>query len=50
MTHILKGQLKLATEEANREKAFKQVAKSTLRKKVRELAHIEQRAIIAERA
>lgn len=50
MTNILKGQLKLATEEANREKAFKQVAKSTLQKKVRELAHIEQRAIIAERA
>ena len=49
MTHILESWLKLASEEADGEKALKQVAESTLQEKVQELAHMEQRVVVAER-
>lgn len=41
MTHILEGQLKVAMEEVDKEKALKQVFKSTLNEKVLELATTE---------
>nr|POE76360.1 hypothetical protein CFP56_34526 [Quercus suber] len=50
MTHILKGWLYLATEKVDRERTHKQVVESTFQKKVLKLAHMEQRAIVAERA
>ena len=50
MTHILKGRLKVAVEEANKEKALKQVSKSILQKKVLELALMEQKAVAAKKA
>lgn len=50
MAHILEGRPKLTTKEADGEKAFKQVIESTLQEKDLELAHMEQRAIVAERA
>ena len=43
MTHVLKGRLKVAMEEANKEKALKQVSESTLNEKVLELATVEQK-------
>ena len=50
MTHILEVQLKVATEEADKEKALKQVSESTLNEKVLELASMKQRPIVAEMA
>ena len=50
MTHILEGRLKVVVEEANKEKALKQVFKSILQKKVLELALMELKAAAVEKA
>lgn len=50
MVHILEGRLKLANKEADGERALNQVAESTFQEKIQELAHMEQRAKVAERA
>ena len=50
MTHILEGWLEVAVEEANKEKALKQVSKSTIQKKVLELALMELKAAAVEKA
>ena len=44
MTYFLYGQLEQAHEEADKEKALKQVANSNLQDKILELAQMEQRA------
>ena len=41
MTHILEGWLKVVAEEADKEKALKQVSESTLNEKVLELASMK---------
>ena len=50
MTHILEGRLKVVVEEANKEKALKQVSKSILQKKVLELALMELKVAAVEKA
>lgn len=40
MAHILGGRLKLATEEADGERALKQVVESTIQEEVQELANM----------
>ena len=50
MTHILEGWLEVAVEEANKEKALKQVSKSTIQKKVLELALMELKDAGVEKA
>lgn len=50
MTHILKGWLKVVVEEMNKEKALKQVSKSTLNDKALELASMDQKAMATKRA
>ena len=50
MTHMLKGQLKGAMEETEKEKALKEVSEATLQDQAVELAAIERRSAEAERA
>lgn len=50
MTHILEGQLKGAVEEADKERALKEVSESTLREQVADLAIAKRRSMEAERA
>lgn len=50
MTHILEQRLKVAAEEADKEKALKQVSESTLNEKVLELASMKQRLIATKMA
>nr|POE45891.1 hypothetical protein CFP56_40927 [Quercus suber] len=50
MTHVVKGRLKGVMEEADKEKALKQVAKASLNKKTLELNVVEQRAATTKRA
>ncbi|XP_065636557.1 uncharacterized protein LOC136070483 [Quercus suber] len=50
LTHVVEGRLKGVMEEANKEKAQKQVAKAMLNEKVLELATVERRAAFAKKA
>lgn len=50
MTYILEGQLKGVVEEADKERALKEVSKSTLREQVADLAATKRRSMEAERA
>nr|POF20743.1 hypothetical protein CFP56_65271 [Quercus suber] len=50
MTYILEGRLKGAVEEANKERALKEVSKSTLREQIVDLVAAERRFIKAGRA
>ena len=50
MNHILEGWLKGAVEEANMERALKEVSESTLKEQVADLANFEQRFVKVERA
>ena len=49
LTHVVEGWLKGVMEEADKEKALKQVAEATLNEKVLKLATIDRRAIPVER-
>ena len=50
MTHVVEGWLKGVMEKADKEKALKKVAESTLNEKILKLAITEWRATLAERA
>ena len=50
MTHVVEGRLKGVMEKADKEKALKKVAESTLNEKILKLAITEWRATLAERA
>lgn len=50
LTHVVKGQLKDAQEEADKEKPLKQVAKASLKEKTLGLNVMERRATMAEKA
>ena len=49
LTHVVEGWLKGVMEEADKEKALKQVVEATLNEKVLELATTDRRAISVER-
>ena len=50
MTHVVEGWLKGVMEKADKEKALKKVAESTLNEKILKLAITEWKATLAERA
>ena len=50
MTYILKGRLKGAVEEADKEKALKEVFESTFQEQIAELVTAKQRSVEVERA
>lgn len=50
MTHVVEGRLKGIIEEADKEKALKQVVEASLNEKTLELNAMEWRATTAERA
>ena len=50
MTHILEGQHKGAMEEADKEKALKEVSESTFREQTAELAIAKRQSVEVERA
>lgn len=47
--HLVKNQLKKAIEEANGEKALRQVTESTLQEKTWEVAQVEKKLVTTER-
>ncbi|KAM3732106.1 hypothetical protein ACB098_11G035600 [Castanea mollissima] len=49
MTHVVEGRLKGVVEEANKDKALKQVVEASLNEKTLELNVVEQRAVTAEK-
>ena len=50
MTYILKGRLKGAVEEADKEKALKEVFESTFQEQIAELVTAKRRFVEVERA
>ena len=50
MTYILEGRLRGAVEEADKERALKEVSKSNLQELTAKLANVERRSVEAERA
>ena len=50
MTHVVEGRLKGMMEEADKEKALKQVAKASLNEKTLELSMAERRVTTSKKA